>query len=61
MNKNQDKKINYTGLGLILGTAVGSTFSLIFTGNLALWAGAGTAVGLIMGAIVDNYYKNRQD
>ena len=54
MSKN--KKIPYTGIGLIFGTAIGAGLSLILTGNI-IWAGAGTGVGLILGAIIDSQKK----
>jgi hypothetical protein len=57
--KNQNKQcsnIPFTGLGLIFGTSIGASLSLIITGNV-IWGGIGTAVGLIVGAIIDGHKK----
>jgi len=54
MGKNDKKNaVSFTGLGLIFGTALGSVFCMIISINI-LWAGAGTAAGLILGAIIDS-------
>ena len=52
-------KVPFTGLGLVFGTAIGAGLSLAITGNV-LWAGIGTGIGLILGAIVDSFVKNKQ-
>ncbi len=54
-----ESKVNYTGLGLILGSAVGFAFGMIVatsTGEYSyLLVGlVGTALGLIAGAAVDH-------
>ncbi|HSI66434.1 MAG TPA: hypothetical protein VK947_03400 [Planococcus sp. (in: firmicutes)] len=49
-------KIPFTGLGLIFGTAIGAALSLIITGNV-IWAGVGTGVGLVLGAVIDSMKK----
>jgi hypothetical protein len=57
--KNQNKRcsnIPFTGLGLVFGTAIGISLSLIITGNV-IWGGIGTAVGLIAGAVIDGLKK----
>lgn len=54
---NERSKNTYTGLGLIFGTAIGTSLSMIITGNV-IWGGIGTAVGLILGAGIDGYKKN---
>jgi len=60
MKKPRDlTKVPFTGLGLVFGTAIGAGLSLTTTGNV-LWAGIGTAVGLILGAVVDSFVKNKQ-
>lgn len=59
MKKTRDlTKVPFTGLGLVFGTAIGAGVSLAITGNV-LWAGIGTAVGLILGAVVDSFVKNK--
>ena len=55
--KEQNKKIPFTGIGLIFGTAIGAGLSIILTGNTLIWAGIGTALGLIAGAMVDSVYR----
>ncbi|MGM0396113.1 MAG: hypothetical protein ACQEP4_03570 [Bacillota bacterium] len=52
-----NKKIPFAGIGLIFGTAIGAAMSIILTGNTVIWAGIGTGVGLIIGAIADSYYR----
>lgn len=53
MGKNNKKNsATFTGLGLIFGTALGAAFCMIISINI-LWTGAGTAAGLILGAIID--------
>ncbi|PKM85032.1 MAG: hypothetical protein CVU86_04025 [Firmicutes bacterium HGW-Firmicutes-11] len=53
-------KIPYAGIGLVFGTAIGAGVSLIITGTV-IWAGIGTAVGLILGAIVGHIVKSKED
>lgn len=55
--KEANKKIPFTGIGLIFGSAIGAGLSLILTGDTLIWAGMGTGVGLIVGSIVDSYYR----
>ncbi|MFC4714248.1 hypothetical protein [Planococcus dechangensis] len=56
-NGNRDySKIPFAGLGLVFGTAIGAVLGLILTGNL-IWAGAGTGVGLVIGAAIDGMKK----
>lgn len=45
--------VPYTGLGLIFGTALGAALCMILSLNI-LWAGVGTAAGLILGAAINN-------
>ncbi|PKM73506.1 MAG: hypothetical protein CVU91_04255 [Firmicutes bacterium HGW-Firmicutes-16] len=52
-NKPNSNMTSFTGLGLIFGTALGAAFCIIISINI-IWAGVGTAVGLIWGAIIDN-------
>jgi hypothetical protein len=53
MGENKKSSVSFTGLGLIFGTALGTVFCVILSISI-LWAGAGTAVGLILGAIIDS-------
>ncbi len=55
--KEEYKKVPFTGIGLIFGTAIGAGLSLILTGDTVIWAGMGTGVGLIIGSMVDSYYR----
>lgn len=58
-NRKRDySQIPFTGLGLIFGTAIGAMFALILTGDI-LWAGAGTGIGLVIGAAIDGMKKRR--
>jgi hypothetical protein len=49
---NQKKSATFTALGLIFGTALGAALCMIISINI-LWTGVGTAVGLILGAMID--------
>lgn len=55
-NKNNSSKVPYTGLGLIFGTAIGAGISIAI-GEPILWAGVGTGIGLVLGAIIDSKKK----
>lgn len=55
-NQQDQSKIPYTGLGIVFGTAIGAGIT-IATQLPILWAGVGTGVGLILGAIVDSTKK----
>jgi len=56
--KNQEKsmKIPFTGIGLVFGTAIGAGIALAL-GQPIYWAGAGTGIGLVIGAIIDSTKK----
>ncbi|ANU21473.1 hypothetical protein BBI15_15450 [Planococcus plakortidis] len=61
MEQNQKRdysQIPFTGLGLIFGTAIGAIVALILTGDI-IWAGAGTGVGLVLGAAIDGMKKRK--
>jgi len=45
-------KVSFAALGLIFGTALGAVFTLL-TSLPIYWAGAGTAIGLVIGAGID--------
>ncbi len=53
------RKISYTGVCLILGAGIGASFGVI-NNQIAVMAGVGTAVGLIIGAVIDSY-KSKSD
>ena len=55
---SSNESVNYAGLGLLLGTAIGFTLGLIlFVATGEAWflsiGGAGTAIGLGLGASID--------
>lgn len=56
-NDENNKKVPFTGIGLIFGTAIGAGLSIILTGNTVIWAGMGTGIGLVIGAMVDSHYR----
>lgn len=56
--KRDYPQIPFTGLGLIFGTAIGAIFALILTGDI-IWAGAGTGIGLVIGAAIDSMKKRK--
>jgi CDP-diglyceride synthetase len=51
-----ERKPQYTALGLIFGTALAAVICLIIRVPI-YWAVIGTAVGLIIGAVLDGYRK----
>ncbi|NLG36590.1 MAG: hypothetical protein GX549_01145 [Clostridiales bacterium] len=53
-----EKKPQYTALGLIFGTALAAVICLLIPVPI-YWAGIGAAVGLIIGAALDGYRKKR--
>ncbi len=57
-NKRKNNKVPFAGIGLIFGTAIGAGLSLAITGNV-IWAGMGTGIGLIVGAIIDAYIRKQ--
>lgn len=56
MDKKQNNKIPYTGLGLVFGTAIGVVIALAINRPI-YWAGIGTGLGLVLGAIIDTLKK----
>lgn len=50
------KKYNFTGIGLIFGTALATLVTIIMSVDI-IWALVGTSVGLIIGAIIDANIK----
>ncbi|NLC16268.1 MAG: hypothetical protein GX756_00060 [Clostridiales bacterium] len=55
--KRGSPKFLFTGLGLVFGAAIGIIIALALRQSI-FWAGIGTGVGLIIGAIIDSM-KNR--
>ena len=55
--EGNNRKVPFTGIGLTLGTAIGAGLSIILTGNTVIWAGMGTGIGLVLGAMADSYYR----
>lgn len=51
-NKYKHSKTSYTVLGLVFGTAIGAVLMVLFAQPI-YWAGVGTGIGLILGAIID--------
>ena len=58
---NERKKLPLTGIGLIFGTAIGAGLSIVLTGSTLIWAGMGTGVGLIIGAIAESVIGKKSD
>jgi hypothetical protein len=54
----KNAKAPYAGIGLVFGTAIGAGLSLILTGTV-IWAGIGTGIGLILGAIIEKSEANK--
>lgn len=54
--KRAHSQVPFAGVGLVFGTAIGAGLSIIVTGNV-LWAGMGTGIGLVVGAIIDEIKK----
>jgi hypothetical protein len=50
---NNGKNIQYAGVGIPIGTALGFLFGMLLFDNMPLGAGAGAAIGLIVGAAID--------
>ncbi len=61
MTNNPDNKATSSlqpALGLIFGTAAGGALGIILSQNMAIFAGIGAALGLIVGAIINLQSKN---
>ncbi|NCC33412.1 MAG: hypothetical protein EOM24_15555 [Chloroflexia bacterium] len=59
----EKRSYSYTQLGMLIGTCIGSGLSVLLlsnTGNAVylIIAGAGTAMGLVLGAGIDKYQKS---
>lgn len=65
MNKEIKKssiKYNLPGLGLVFGTAIGAGFGIIININMMpVTAGIGCLIGLLLGAIITSYDKNKKE
>lgn len=57
--ENKEKDINYAGLGLILGTAIGFGFGFIVLDKIWL-APFGTGLGIVFGAMINNTKENER-
>ncbi len=57
--QDRRKTIPWIGLGLILGSAIGSFLGLHFANKyFAIFCGGGAGIGLIVGAMIDNLLTN---
>ena len=52
-NKNSEKRISYTALGLSIGLIFGGIAGLIIN-NMIIFAGGGLVLGLAIGSALDN-------
>ena len=58
--KQTEKKQNqYTGMGMILGVAIGSSLGQILFGNLAIGAGVGMVLGMAFGSALDSQAEKK--
>ena len=56
---DRERKISYTGLGVILGASLGVLFGLLFVDDsFAFVIGIGITLGLIIGSIMDVHSSN---
>ncbi len=53
MEQDQQRRVVYAGVGLVIGAGVGGALGLVLWQNVAIGAGIGAAVGLLFGAIID--------
>lgn len=52
---HEKSKYSYAGLGIVFGASLGFIFALLFSKeNIAVGIGIGVALGLIVGASIDN-------
>jgi len=58
-NKRNFTKVPFAGVGLVFGTAIGAVLSISITKNV-LWSGIGTAIGLMAGAVIDAFIKEKK-
>jgi hypothetical protein len=49
------KRSSNAGIGLVFGAALGAAVGMLFSDYMALFAGIGTALGLLVGAMADTY------
>ena len=52
-NKNSEKRISYTALGLAIGLTLGGIVGLVID-NTVIFAGGGLVLGLAIGSALDN-------
>ena len=57
----KEQKVIWTGLGLIMGVAIGTLFAVITNKNIAIYGSMGAGLGLVVGAMIDyQIQKKRQ-
>lgn len=58
--EGNNKKPVFAGVGLVIGTGLG-TVACILLDLPVYYAGVGTALGLIVGAIIDSYQQGDEE
>ncbi|MEJ6951489.1 hypothetical protein [Natronospora cellulosivora (SeqCode)] len=54
---SENKKINYLGIGIVAGSALGIIFTLLIGANLSFGIIIGAVAGLLLGAVLANNKK----